>query len=327
MKSDSDEQNGFGNNRNSESATSPRKSCLFATSWSHYCLLVVLASLRMVLKVLAFIIHRSFFWRRHSRWSSSSGANFSTSISRQITLSSFLQIHNVSLSNLSHNCAFVYSFPRSLRFLCAPRALRHLYLAHTPCQLSACHVPCYLLFFLPDAQLLGALINAWPCSLFFRDLFWSFTFLFRFHRFPTLASEAQEAQAVFSCREALSLFSPAFLICFFFCCSSSRPVFACNSARHVLDFCLSLPSLSPSYFDELSRSQSTKNNWLTTGPQIRMETSPSRQVRCELLLFPFYSGRGFIFDLPHPCVIPNNWLYLLCCFWIVGAPEDNVSHC
>ena len=30
MNPDPDEQNGFGNNRNSESATSPRMSCLFA---------------------------------------------------------------------------------------------------------------------------------------------------------------------------------------------------------------------------------------------------------------------------------------------------------
>ena len=52
MNLDSDEQNGFGNNRNSESATPPRKSCIFADTLSrshYYCQLGLLASLRTVL--------------------------------------------------------------------------------------------------------------------------------------------------------------------------------------------------------------------------------------------------------------------------------------
>ena len=161
--------------------------------------------------------------------------------------------------------------------------------------------------------------------------------------FLDLASEAQEAQAarlfLFSCREAL--FSPAFLTCSFFCFLFLFPFLTCHrmqfGAPCIWLFCPVFFLFFPCIFDELTDRIQQKSTCSGEGPTTSPQARNGRRrpgsvavdtgASCEFVLFPFYSGRGFIFHfLPRPCIIPNNWLYFLCWSWIIGEPESNVSH-
>ena len=66
---------------------------------------------------------------------------------------------------------------------------------------------------------------------------------------------------------------------------------AIRQAMYLTSVCLYLPFSPHILMNSQDRNQQ-KNNWLTTGPQIRMEMSPSRQVR---LAIPFLFWAGIYF--------------------------------